>query len=93
LVPSIHTLPQEFPMNVSRLFAAVMASGMLMAAPVLAQTSPAPGQPAQSRSDGMAPCGVASNTNPGGDPNCKQRTQNLVPSPAQAAVESTGRKP
>jgi hypothetical protein len=89
---SFHNLARESAMNVLHLSAALMASGRLMAALALAQTSPAQRPPTQSEGGGTALCGLAFNANPGGDPNCKQRTQNLVPSPARAAAESVGRK-
>ena len=78
-------------MNIKYLSAALMAAGFLIAAPAFAQTSPASKQPTQEGGPSMPmPCGLPYNANPSADPDCKQRTQNLSPSPLQAAQEATG---
>jgi hypothetical protein len=83
----------ESPMNTRYLSAALMVAGLLVTAPAFAQTAPAQKQPTQEGGSTYPEhCSLAFNANPGADPDCKQRTQNLVPSPLQAAQESTGRK-
>jgi hypothetical protein len=80
-------------MQTHNLFAAMIAGAMLLAAPAFAQT-PAPSkQPTQEGGGGtFLACGPQYNANPAGDPNCKQRTQNLVPSPGQAAQHAPAPK-
>jgi hypothetical protein len=68
-------------MNVQTLSAALIAAGMLVAAPALAQTSPADKQPTQNL--------VPSSGQPAGTSAQKQPTQNLVPSSNQASDNPT----
>jgi hypothetical protein len=80
-------------MNNRYLSAALMAAGLLVTAPTFAQTAPAQKQPTQEGGSTYPEhCSLAYNANPSADPDCKQRTQNLVPSPRQAAQGSTGQK-
>jgi hypothetical protein len=72
-------------MQTQTLFAALIAGGVLLAAPAFAQSGTK--QPTQEGGGSTTIlCGPTVNANPAGDPNCKQRTQNLVPSsvPQQA---------
>jgi hypothetical protein len=69
-------------MQTQNLFAALIAGTVLLAAPAFAQSGSTTKQPAQEGGRASTPCGTANNANPAADPNCKQRTQNLVPSPA-----------
>jgi hypothetical protein len=66
-------------MNVQTHFAALIAAGLLIATPVLAQTSPVGKQPTQNL--------VPSSNQPDTTSAHKQPTQNLVPSPNQAGVD------
>jgi hypothetical protein len=69
-------------MKTHHLSATLMAFGLLMAAPAFAQTTTAQVQLAQEGGPSMRmPCGLPYNANPAGDPNCKQWTQNLAPTP------------
>ena len=71
----------------------LMSAGLFMAVPAFAQTTPAQKQPTQEGGPSMPmPCGRPFNASPGGDPDCKQRTQNLTPTPGQATVEATGKQ-
>jgi hypothetical protein len=81
-------------MNMLNLSSVLLAAGFLMAAPAFAQTTPAQKQPTQEGGSSFAPlpCGLPFNANSSADPNCKQRTQNLTPTPGQAAVETTGKQ-
>ena len=68
-------------MQTEKLFAALIAGTVLLAAPAFAQTGAPKKQPTQENGGStFTACGPAYNANPAGDPNCKQRTQNLVPS-------------
>lgn len=74
-------------MKLMTLSAALMSAGMLIAMPALAQTTQAHKQKTQ---EGGAPaypidCSSVDNANPTGDPNCRQRTQNLVPTTNMSA--------
>ena len=81
-------------MNLLNLSAALTALGILITAQAVAQTSSAQRQPVQSESDASVSCGLAFNANnPSGDPNCKQRTQNMGPSTLQHYDDGIGRKP
>jgi hypothetical protein len=81
-------------MNTRYLSAALMAAGLLIAAPAFAQTAPAQKQPTQEggASSLDTECYKPFNERPSADPNCKQRTQNLTPSSTQATFEATGTK-
>jgi hypothetical protein len=79
-------------MDTRYLFAVVMAAGWLIAAPAFAQTAQAQKQPAQEGGGFETPCSLPFHADAQDDPNCKQRTQNLVPSSVQGAQEATGRK-
>jgi hypothetical protein len=78
-------------MNMFNFSAALLSAGLLMAAPAFAQsTTPAQKQPTQEGgSFSPLPCGEPYNANPSADPDCKQRTQNLVPSAGQASIEAS----
>jgi hypothetical protein len=68
-------------MNFMNVSAALMSVGLLMAAPAFAQTGQAQKQPTQEGGPAYPiNCSPSVNANPAGDPNCKQQTQNLVPS-------------
>jgi hypothetical protein len=79
-------------MNTRYLSAALMAAGLLIAAPGFAQTSSAQKQPTQEGGGFETPCSLPWHADASADPNCKQQTQNLTPSPLQGAQEATGRK-
>jgi hypothetical protein len=67
-------------MKIQNLAAAVMAAGLLMAAPAFAQTTPAQKQKTQEGGATGVPCNLVAN--PTADPDCKnfkQRTQSEVP--------------
>ena len=73
-------------MNLVNFSAALMSVGLLIAAPAFAQTGQAQKQPTQEGAPAYpVNCSLSFNANPSGDPNCKQRTQNLTPSPGQSA--------
>jgi hypothetical protein len=65
---------------------------MLLAAPAFAQSGTATKQPTQEGGPTSTSCGSAANAHPGLDPNCKQRTQNLVPSPSQGMQKTPAPK-
>jgi hypothetical protein len=74
-------------MNFMNFSAALMTVGLLVAAPAFAQTPTAPvqKQPTQEGAPAYSEhCSLPYNANPAADPDCKQRTQNLVPSSNQA---------
>jgi hypothetical protein len=87
-------------MNVQTLSAALMAAGLLIAAPVLAQTSPADKQPTQNLVPSSSqPATTSAHKQPtqnlvpssnqaGGNPSYKQKTQSLVPSSNQDTWEA-----
>jgi hypothetical protein len=80
-------------MKLHYLAAAVMTMGLLTAMPAMSQTAPA--QKQHTQEGGVSEsfeCGSPYNANPTGDPDCKRRTQNLTPSPAQATFETSGQK-
>jgi hypothetical protein len=81
----------ETPMNVKYLSAALMAAGLLIAAPAFAQTAPVQKQPTQEGGSDFAPlpCALPYNANPAADPDCKQQTQNLARSSLQAAQDAS----
>jgi hypothetical protein len=81
-------------MKVHNLSAALMSVGLFMAVPAFAQTTPARKQRTQEGGGGSMPmpCGTPFNASPGGDPDCKQRTQNLTPTPGQATIGATGKQ-
>jgi hypothetical protein len=79
-------------MNIRYLATPFMVAGLLIAVPAFAQTSTAQKQPAQEGGGSETPCGLPWHANASADPNCRQQTQSLVPSPLQGAQESTGRK-
>jgi len=81
----------EFPTNVLNFSAALTAVGLLMAAPVFAQTTPAQKQRTPEGAGYLFECSKPYNANPANDPNCKQPTQSLTPSSSQAAY-GTARK-
>ena len=79
-------------MQTQNLFAALIAGSMLLATSAFAQSTPAAKQPTQEGGGStFLACGPHYNANPAGDPNCKQQTQNLVPS-AQATQQPTAQK-
>jgi hypothetical protein len=82
----------EFPMNLKYLPAILMTAGLLTAAPAFAQSNTAQKQHTQEGSSESFECGAPFNANPAGDPDCKQHTQNLTPSPLQATYDATGRR-
>jgi hypothetical protein len=72
-------------MQTKNLFVALIAGSMLLAGSAFAQSPAAKKQPTQEGGGNtFLACGPQYNANPAGDPNCKQKTQNLVPSPGQA---------
>jgi hypothetical protein len=76
-------------MQIHNLFAAMIAGSMLLAAPAFAQSAPPSKQPTQEGGGStFLACGPQYNANPAGDPNCKQRTQNMMPSPAQGSQQA-----
>jgi hypothetical protein len=80
-------------MNTRYLSAALMAAGLLVAAPAFAQTTSAQKQPTQEGGPSMPmPCGLPYNANPGADPDCKQRTQDLSAAPLHADQDTTGKQ-
>jgi hypothetical protein len=80
-------------MQTQKLFAAIIAGSMLVAAQAFAQSAPPAKQPTQEGGGStFLACGPQYNANPAGDPNCKQRTQNLVPSPGQGAQQAPAPK-
>jgi hypothetical protein len=81
-------------MQTQKLFAALVAGTLLVAAPAFAQSGSTTKQPAQEGGGSTTiVCGSAANANPGGDPNCKQRTQNLMPSPGQSPQRAPASAP
>jgi hypothetical protein len=75
-------------MNFMNSSAALITVGLLGASPAFAQTPTAPvqKQPTQEGAPAFPEhCSRPYNANPAADPDCKQRTQNLVPSSNQAA--------
>jgi len=63
-----------------------MVAGLFAAAPAFAQSGSEQGGKQQTQEIGGTthePCSLTNNANPSADPSCKQRTQNLVPSPVQ----------
>jgi hypothetical protein len=82
----------EIPMQTQKLFAALIAASTVLAASAFAQSAPAAKQPTQEGGGStFLACGPHYNANPSGDPNCKQQTQNLVPS-AQATQQPAAQK-
>jgi hypothetical protein len=91
-------------MNVPTLFAALTAAGLLIAAPVLAQTSPAGKQPTQNLvPPANQPDATSAHKQPtqnlvppanqsSGDPSYKQKTQSLVPTTNQDAWQAGKQK-
>jgi hypothetical protein len=80
-------------MKIANLSAAVMAASLLLSVSAFAQSSTATKQKTQEGGSGATPCNLVAD--PTADPDCKsykQRTQNLTPSPVQAAQEATGQK-
>jgi hypothetical protein len=78
-------------MLTKRLAAALMtATGLLIAVPAFAQTTPSTGQTTAPKKQPTqyAPCGPTYNANPSADTNCKQHTQSLTPSATQGAAGS-----
>jgi hypothetical protein len=63
----------------------LMVVGLLAAAPVFADGSEQAGKQHVQEFGGTTqePCTSANNANPNADPNCRQRVQNLNPSPTQ----------
>jgi hypothetical protein len=75
----------EIPMQILNFSAALLSAGLLMAAPAFAQTTQPQKQPTQEGGSSYPEhCSLPYNANPAADPDCKQRTQNLVPSSNQA---------
>jgi hypothetical protein len=82
----------ENPMKIRSLSAALMAAGLLMAAPAFAQSTAAQKQPTQEGGGSATPCNLVAN--PGADPDCKnfkQRTQSLVPPVNEDSAKSAGK--
>jgi hypothetical protein len=78
-------------MHTKRLAAALMtATGLLIAVPAFAQTTPSQSQTTAPKKQPTqyAPCGTTYNGNPSADTNCRQHTQSLVPSATQGAAGS-----
>jgi hypothetical protein len=79
-------------MKTCHLSAALLVSSLLAAPPAFTQTTLAKLRLIQGGGPSMQmPCGLPFNANPAGDPNCKQRTQNLGPPSREAANEAAGR--
>jgi hypothetical protein len=77
---TFRSLQQEISMQTQKLFAALITGSMLLATSAFAQSTPAAKQPTQEGGGStFLACGPHDNANPTGDPNCKQQTQNLVP--------------
>jgi len=76
-------------MKILNVSAALLAAGLLIAGPALAQTSPAPVQKQKTQEGGPSfaplPCGGPEHANASADPNCKQRTQSMSPTSVQSA--------
>ncbi|MGA3001975.1 MAG: hypothetical protein ABSE20_09620 [Acetobacteraceae bacterium] len=80
-------------MQIQNLFAAMIASSMLLAAPAFAQSAAATKQPTQEGGGStFLACGPHYNANPAGDPNCKQQTQAVAPSPTQGSPQAAASK-
>jgi hypothetical protein len=80
-------------MNIKHLSSGFLAVSLLVTTAAMAQTPTAQKQPTQEGGSTYPEhCSLAYNANPSADPDCKQRTQNLVPSPVQATQEGTGTK-
>jgi hypothetical protein len=77
-------------MNVKTFSAALMVAGLLVAAPVLAQTAPTDKQPSAQKQPTQNL--VPSSNQSGGNPNYKQKTQSLVPPANQDAWEAGKQK-
>jgi len=77
-------------MKIINLSAALIAAGLLISGSAFAQTPSATttAQKQKTQEGGPTfapmPCSGPENANSKADPNCKQRTQNLSPSPATA---------
>jgi hypothetical protein len=84
------TTQMEFPMNAKYLATALMSVGLLLAAPAFAQSPMAQKQHTQ-EGGSTAPeeCSLPYNADPAADPDCRQHTQNLIPSPLQADADGT----
>jgi hypothetical protein len=79
-------------MNLRYLSATLMTAGLLMAAPAFAQsTTMSDKQHTQEGGGPAEQCGLPWNADPAGDPNCRQHTQSVTPSPYQADAPG-GRK-
>jgi len=79
-------------MKIVNLSAALIAAGLLISGPAFAQTAPATttAQKQRTQEGGSSfaplPCSLPERANASADPNCKQRTQNLSPSPGEASA-------
>lgn len=68
-------------MQILNYTAALLSVGLLMAAPSYAQTAQAHKQRTQEGAPAFSePCALPFNANPAADPDCRQHTQNLMPS-------------
>jgi hypothetical protein len=80
----------EATMTIPKIHAAAMAVGLLAALPAFAQSSSMQKQQTQEGGPSMTnPCGLSYNGNSNAYPNCKQRSQDLSPSPLQASPAAT----
>jgi hypothetical protein len=73
-------------MRALNLATSLMVAGLFAAAPAFAQSGSEQGGKQQAQEIGGTthePCSFTNNANPRADPSCKQRTQNLAPSPMQ----------
>ncbi|MGA3002000.1 MAG: hypothetical protein ABSE20_09745 [Acetobacteraceae bacterium] len=72
-------------MQVLNFSAVLLSVGLLMAAPAFAQTAQVQKQPTQEGAPAFSEhCSLPYNANPAADPDCKQHTQNVSPSPSEA---------
>jgi len=74
----------ESSMRVLNLATSLMVAGLFAAVPAFAQSGSEQGGKQQTQEIGGSthePCSPTTNANPSADPNCKQRAQNLTPSP------------
>jgi hypothetical protein len=81
-------LSMEFSMQILNLSAALLSVGLLMAGSAFAQTAATQKQHTQEGAPAISePCSLPFNANPGADPDCKYRTQNVSPVPGEATTD------